>query len=492
MKWRPPLRPLYLKVKGIQAMKNQPTYDREATPILTVEQIGAKRARTPEGFLLCQDVPIARVGMMIYGPGETPIEVNSEGFARVWRDADTLFSAATLASFNAKPVVNDHPEEDVSPENWRELTEGIVINPRRGEGATADCIVADLLITSPSAIADIEAGKREVSAGYTAGYEMIQKGEGRQRNIIGNHVALVEKGRCGPRCAIGDRDSFPQQETQQMGTQTVKKARATLDEQALAQVRTTMQKAGEEALAALVGEEDDGAGSGVHVHIHQGAGPAARTKDSDDDPPKSEVEERLAKVEETVDRVAKVIDSLPAMIKDAVGKTGDSGTPITEQPITTADAAADEIEAANRCKVGDSAALETSFRSFISDAEILVPGFRVPAFDAAAPRRKTIDSMCQLRRQVVGALAVTADGTELLKSVSGGTDFSDLSKFTCAQVATAFRSAAGARRAINNAKSTADANKLPVPEGAKPAGPKTPAELNKKLREFYSAAAASR
>ena len=34
----------------------------------------------------------------------------------------------------------------------------------------------------------------------------VEKGIGRQTNIIGNHVALVVKGRAGSRCAIADKD----------------------------------------------------------------------------------------------------------------------------------------------------------------------------------------------------------------------------------------------------------------------------------------------
>ena len=47
-------------------------------------------------------------------------------------------------------------------------------------------------------------GKRELSAGYDAEYETISPGVGRQHQIVGNHVALVDRGRCGVRCAIGD------------------------------------------------------------------------------------------------------------------------------------------------------------------------------------------------------------------------------------------------------------------------------------------------
>ena len=36
----------------------------------TVSKLGPKRSLTPEGYLLCQDVPVARTGEMLYAEGE--------------------------------------------------------------------------------------------------------------------------------------------------------------------------------------------------------------------------------------------------------------------------------------------------------------------------------------------------------------------------------------------------------------------------------------
>jgi hypothetical protein len=64
--------------------------------------------------------------------------------------------------------------------------------------------LGDLLITTEKGIELVKSGLREVSCGYDAQYEQIEKGKGKQREIIGNHVALVTKGRAGGRCAIQD------------------------------------------------------------------------------------------------------------------------------------------------------------------------------------------------------------------------------------------------------------------------------------------------
>lgn len=173
----------------------------------TVEDLGPTRSLTLDGFMVCRDAVLARCGTQIYGPGETPIQGDAVTVERV---PDEVFSPEAIASCQGKPVVNDHPQDemggriDVTPKNWRDLAIGHVINPRR---STDDFLVADLLITDHNAIDLIHHGqKRQLSCGYSADYEEVGPGIGRQRNIRINHVALVDYGRCGPFCSIGDAD----------------------------------------------------------------------------------------------------------------------------------------------------------------------------------------------------------------------------------------------------------------------------------------------
>ncbi len=46
-------------------------------------QLSDNISKTPEGFLICYNVPIARTGDMIYGDGESPIKVGPDGKAIV-------------------------------------------------------------------------------------------------------------------------------------------------------------------------------------------------------------------------------------------------------------------------------------------------------------------------------------------------------------------------------------------------------------------------
>jgi len=170
----------------------------------TTEKLSEHIEETPEGFLVCYDVPIARIGQYVYKSNEVPIEADSSGLVKIQRDEDEVFAETALQSFSGKPITINHPDEFVTPENWKTLAHGHLQNVRRGEGEKSDLAIADLLITTEDAIKLIKAGLREVSCGYDAEYEQLKPGLGKQKNITGNHVALVVKGRAGSRCAIMD------------------------------------------------------------------------------------------------------------------------------------------------------------------------------------------------------------------------------------------------------------------------------------------------
>jgi ADP-ribose pyrophosphatase YjhB (NUDIX family) len=171
----------------------------------TVSRLSDHMALTPEGFLLCKDVPIARCGTQLYRHSEVPqLECDDHGWVSVDREPSEVFRPDSLASFTGKPIVNDHPLDIVTPDNWNALAIGVVQNPRRGSDSDHDLLFADLLFTTKQGINLVRSGKRAISVGYDAFYEQTAKGLGRQRQIVCNHVALVDEGRCGPRCVILD------------------------------------------------------------------------------------------------------------------------------------------------------------------------------------------------------------------------------------------------------------------------------------------------
>jgi hypothetical protein len=169
------------------------------------EKLSEHLGETPEGFLICRDVPIAKIGEQIYKADEVPIQPNKDGLVVIKRREEEVFSPDAISSFEGKPFTIDHPDEMVTPENWKDLAHGFVTNVRRGVKEKLDLLVGDIVITTKKAIELVKNGMREISCGYDANYEQLEKGVGIQKDIIGNHIALVMRGRAGHRCSIGDK-----------------------------------------------------------------------------------------------------------------------------------------------------------------------------------------------------------------------------------------------------------------------------------------------
>ena len=155
---------------------------------------------TPEGFLICHDVPIARTGPQDYLARELMLDGDPDRTITVQRHPEDVFEEATLASFEGKPICDGHPPENVGPENYAAYTKGHIQNVRRD----GDYIVADLYINDANLANEVRNNvKREVSCGYLCNY--VPDGAGyKQSRIRGNHVAVVPKGRAGAAVAIQD------------------------------------------------------------------------------------------------------------------------------------------------------------------------------------------------------------------------------------------------------------------------------------------------
>lgn len=173
--------------------------------VLTTERLSPHIGRTPEGYLLCRDVPISRVGEFEYTPIEAGIRGNG-GKVILTRSAEELFNPETIASFEGKPVVIGH-DRFADPSNWRQIAVGIVKNVRQGADSEKGLLLADLLLTDEKGIDLVEkGGLREVSCGYDSMTVDDGGGRGHQEGIVGNHVALVSRARCGSVCSV--RDGF--------------------------------------------------------------------------------------------------------------------------------------------------------------------------------------------------------------------------------------------------------------------------------------------
>lgn len=168
--------------------------------------VAVSRERTPEGFLRLR-ARIARSGLHDYKAGEIggPPGAAPDTTVRVYRPIGAVFDPASMASFAGKPVTLDHPPAMVDSANWKHFAVG-----HSGASVTrdGDHLSTDLVITDATAVARAEAGA-ELSNGYWADF-VFKPGrtpagepyDAVQQNIRGNHIALVDAGRCGPTCRL--------------------------------------------------------------------------------------------------------------------------------------------------------------------------------------------------------------------------------------------------------------------------------------------------
>lgn len=166
-------------------------------------QLSENISETPEGYLICKEVPIARIGVQEYLGRELGLSDKYDDLIKVYREEEDVFSPEAIASFEGKPFTNNHPEPKVDINNLPMYGKGHVQNVRRST-SEPDLLVADVVATDPQIISEIKNKvKREISSGYDCFYVPYKDGY-RQVEIRGNHIALVSKGRAGSRVSIKD------------------------------------------------------------------------------------------------------------------------------------------------------------------------------------------------------------------------------------------------------------------------------------------------
>lgn len=331
------------------------------------EQISENISKTPEGFLLCANVPLTRTGDLLYAAGETPVTA-MDGVTVISRTAETIFSPETIASFQGKPVTINHPKVFVDSKNIGTYGVGTVINVRPGVEQFANCLVGDLLITHDDGINVVQSGVREVSLGYEAEYTETAPGKGVQTDIRGNHVALVDKGRAGPLCAIRDSIGAKLMELKNkyLGfKKTVDEANSKAD---LRKQAADLRKQLAEVEKEIGGDDDDA---------------KDKSKDADKDEPKDKG--KTGDSQSTIDALTAQVAALTGTINTMVNaqkQATDAAAPVTDQ----ATVSAAEILSPGIAKVGDvkSAALRAFYATDNGKAVLhTLTGGVAPAYDSA-------------------------------------------------------------------------------------------------------------
>lgn len=154
---------------------------------------------TPEGYLRAW-ASIARTGIQLYTDADGSVR-------REYRPETEVASPDSLASFAGKAITSEHPPVLLDAENTKDYQVGF-----SGTEVVYDngFVKAVMTITDGDTIERIMRGDaREVSAGYRVNYDptpgVTDSGEhydGIQKEILGNHIAVVRRGRAGPQVKL--------------------------------------------------------------------------------------------------------------------------------------------------------------------------------------------------------------------------------------------------------------------------------------------------
>lgn len=364
--------------------------------------ISPNQMETVEGFLICRNVPIARTGDMDYLESELKPDGDGSKTVAVHRSPEEVFSEAALSSFEGKPVTDEHPPDLLSPDTCSQYARGHAQNVRKGEGEWDGCVMADLHIQDEELIRAVQGGKREISCGYECDYVDDGDGTYSQRDIRGNHVAVVSRGRAGRNVAI--LDSIKPKAERPERNEEMKKSSLFLKLFARAAKDASPEEL--ESLAADTAAAMD--------EEPKGAAPVGPPQEAEGDPAKEAAGDSAgldAKLDKILDMLSKREDAPPAQeggpLDELVGQlTGEDGIPDESGKEGAAGGA--KVIPAEEAGEPSSAADRAVMAAVIKRLRPVVAGIK----DAAA-RKEVTDSLvgCLTDKDAVSDIAKIARAT---------------------------------------------------------------------------------
>lgn len=207
----------------------QPLHPGVAVTLATLPPIGFgmdKREYDANGWFEIQNNPISKVGVFPYSGRQLGLSgPEADQIFQVLRPPEELNDPECIASFRLLPWIDDHVM--LGPVA-QEMTQRAMAAEQKGvQGVIGENVFfavteelpygglfANIKAFSSTLAALIQAGKRELSAGYRCIYDKTSgvwngvRYDAVQRKIRGNHLALVVEGRMGPEVAVMDRFTF--------------------------------------------------------------------------------------------------------------------------------------------------------------------------------------------------------------------------------------------------------------------------------------------
>lgn len=174
-----------------------------------------KREYDTNGWFEVKNNPLSIVGVFPYSGRSIAEDCDPNKIYMVYRPAEELGTADCVDSFKLIPWIDNHvmlgsEDEGLTPSEQKGI-QGVIGQDVHFDGNT---LKGNIKVFSEAMANLIANGKKELSCGYRCRYEYApgvfdgMKYDYIQRDIRGNHLALVDNGRMGPDVAVLDHFTF--------------------------------------------------------------------------------------------------------------------------------------------------------------------------------------------------------------------------------------------------------------------------------------------
>lgn len=171
-----------------------------------IDKLTPEKVRQTKDGYIAANVRVARTGIQIYRGDQLGKPEMSQ--VRVYRPPEEVFNEDAIRSYAHRPVTVGHPDEPVTPTNWKNHSVGQTGDEVVRDGQT---VRVSMLVMDEAAIQAVNGGIRELSMGYSADIDWTdgetpdgEPYDAIQRNHRMNHLAIVATARGGSKLRIGD------------------------------------------------------------------------------------------------------------------------------------------------------------------------------------------------------------------------------------------------------------------------------------------------
>jgi len=159
------------------------------------------------GYVSVNRRPISKAGIFEYLGSSIGAEDTNKIY-KVYRPAEELSNKETIDSFKLVPLIDDHEMlgTDATPAEYK----GVQGTTGEDIYFDDDTLFGNLKVYSDALKTLIDGGKKDLSLGYRCEYEFKEgifngeKYDAIQKNLRGNHIALVDNGRMGKEVSVCD------------------------------------------------------------------------------------------------------------------------------------------------------------------------------------------------------------------------------------------------------------------------------------------------